>query len=1041
MNSNLVSKAVRYALVAGAVSAVAAPSVFAADADQTANASSTAQLGKIEVTGTRIKRTTVETAQPVTIVTAAQIKQSGFASVGDVLQSLTSTGGALNSQVNNGNDGEENLNLRNLGNQRLLVLVNGRRWVTEITNVVDFYTIPTNIIDHIEILQDGASAIYGSDAISGVVNIITIKNYNGAEANAFVGEFAGDGHHDGKKQTYDFLMGSSGDRSAVTMGVGYANEQAVWAGNRTISKEAIWGVGGGSTTMPNGRFLIFGGSACLAAKAANPSINVSPTSNTCDITQGSPGKYPGKPPLSSFINRTTTFNYAPLNYLVAPNERYNLYVQGHYDIADNLTFTSEAIYNNRSSQQSLAPTPFTGGLINGGITNGGVNIGVAAGNKYNPFGVDLVPYFPSDPNYAAWCQTYGSPTCATSPNSSIGFFIRRRFMEAQNRFSNQNVDTYHWAGGFKGYFNMFGNEWDWDTSAAYSQNFQNQILDGGLNTQRVQEALDQNCGTKADATCVPLDLFGGVGTITPAQVAYVTFEDHTIIKSRAHNYTANIAGDLFDLPAGPVGLALGMEYLENDGFFHPDALTSLGNTTGNVSTPTNGRVATDAQYFEFNIPLVTDAPFMKDVSLDIADRFSQFKWGGVGPNAQFVPGADHAHTGRAALRWQANDELLLRGSWSQGFRVPSISEFYAGTFNNFPPVTDPCATGGAAGTNATVAANCLKNGRPYNPTNNAQGNGQIQTIGGGNANLTPEKSISKTVGFVYNPDWIPGYDLSMDYYWIDVGNLVSTLGAQNIVSGCYNQGIASDCSLLQVLGKGTNKSQINAITNTNQNVGIAITDGIDLSTHYKFPSTSAGDFKLGLDVTFLKRFDQTTPNFGHPGNYVTSRLAGWTTTGNAGSYPKRRATMTFDWHMGDFSAMYSLFYIDHTIEPCQDASAPTSPSIVAAVCTFNGLNGAPYYTYDAQGNLQAYGRGGLPAGAKGDTRGTLGGQNHIGATTYSDVEGTYHMDSWNTDFSFGIQNLWDKQPPVSISAFANSYSPFYNRVPGRFFYGRIGVKF
>ncbi|MGH7870145.1 MAG: TonB-dependent receptor plug domain-containing protein, partial [Candidatus Dormibacteraceae bacterium] len=157
MNSNQISKAVRLALVAGAVSALATPAAFAADdsttttTTTTTNNQSTAQLGKIEVTGTRIRRTTVETAQPITIVTAQEIKASGFASIGDVLQSLTSTGSALNSQVNNGNDGEENVDLRNLGANRVLVLVNGRRWVPSIANVVDFYTIPTSIIDHVEI--------------------------------------------------------------------------------------------------------------------------------------------------------------------------------------------------------------------------------------------------------------------------------------------------------------------------------------------------------------------------------------------------------------------------------------------------------------------------------------------------------------------------------------------------------------------------------------------------------------------------------------------------------------------------------------------------------------------------------------------------------------------------------------------------------------------------------------------------------------------------------------------------------------------------
>src|SRR5579859_2389728 len=259
MNSNLISKAVRYALVAGAASAVAAPQVFAADqaaATTTSSDTSTAQLGKIEVTGTRIKRTTVETAQPITVVTAAQIKASGFANIGDVLQNITSAGSALNSQVNNGNNGQENVDLRNLGANRALVLVNGRRWVPQINNTVDFYTIPASVIDHVEILQDGASAIYGSDAIAGVVNVITVKNFSGAQADAYIGEYHGNGHTDGKKQEYDFTIGSSSDKSGVVMNVSYTNEQGLYAGDRDISKEAIYGVGGGSSSIPGGRFII-----------------------------------------------------------------------------------------------------------------------------------------------------------------------------------------------------------------------------------------------------------------------------------------------------------------------------------------------------------------------------------------------------------------------------------------------------------------------------------------------------------------------------------------------------------------------------------------------------------------------------------------------------------------------------------------------------------------------------------------------------------------------------------------------------------------
>ncbi len=1047
MNSNLISKAVRYALVAGAASAMAAPSVFAADADQNASAdqNSTAQLGKIEVTGTRIKRTTVETAQPVTIVSAQQIKQSGFASVGDALQSLTSAGSALNSQVNNGNDGQENVDLRNLGPNRVLVLVNGRRWVNEINNFVDFYTIPASIIDHIEILQDGASAIYGSDAIAGVINIITVKNYNGAEANAYIGMYKSEGHTDGKKQIYDFTIGSSGDRSGAMMSVSYTNEEPIWAGNRAISKEATYGVGGGSSSIPAGRFTLLGlhgtSNACTIAKAGGANFSGStPTSSGvfdfCDLKNGSPGtnQHPGLSAFNQFSFGSDAFNFAPLNYLLAPSDRTSFYAQGHYDLADNLTFTSELMFNNRTSQQSLAPAPLFLGVNNNGETNGGQNLGIAKDNPYNPFGVDLVPYFPSNPNFAAWCAQYGSASCTTTGTTAIN--LRRRPLEAGNRLYNQNVDTYHWAGGFKGYFNMMGGEWDWDVNASFGRNFQNTSTNGQFNTQRLQEALAEQCGGPTDPSCIPLNLFGGAvqggaGTITPAQAAYVTFEEHNLIVTNSRNYTANIGGDLFDLPAGPVGLALGYEYLENDGYFHPDALRSLGNTTDNVAQPTNGRVATNAQFFEFNIPLVTDAPFMKDVSLDIADRFSQFKWGGVGPNQVYVPGASHAHTARAALRWQATDDLLLRGSWSQGFRVPSISEFYAGAGNNFPAVVDPCAAGGVAAGSAV----CVAHGRPANTV--AQTGGQIQTIGGGNANMVPEKSISKTVGFVWNPDYIPGYDLSIDYYDIFVGNLVGTFGPQNIVNGCYLANNPNMCSLIQVTAANTPLSAINSINNTNTNVGSLITDGFDVSTHYRFPSTSMGDFKIGLDVTFLKRYDATIPDSASKGGFDTSRLAGWTTISNLGSFPKRRATASLSWHYGDWSANYNLFFVDHTVEPCLNATVPVSS--ITPVCTFNGVNAALQGWGPALAHVVPGTSNQIEFGINHPTQGS--GQNHLGATVYTDVSATYHMDSWNSDFTFGIQNLWAKQPPMSVSAFANSYEPFYNRIPGRFFYGRMGVKF
>ena len=253
---DLISKAVRLALMCGMASGLAGKAALAADQDQTATnqQSSTAQLGKIEVTGSKIKRTETETAQPVTTITAQEIKSSGLATIGQVIQKLTSTGASLSTLDNFGGNfqftggGASTVDLRNLGSVRVLVLVNGKRWVTGLDGTVDLNTVPASVIDHIEVLQDGASAIYGSDAISGVVNIITVKNFNGHQANAYQGVYNGDGHWDGRTEEYDFTMGASNATSGLVFNASYSNQDGILSKNRNISKEPVIGRGnaGGS---------------------------------------------------------------------------------------------------------------------------------------------------------------------------------------------------------------------------------------------------------------------------------------------------------------------------------------------------------------------------------------------------------------------------------------------------------------------------------------------------------------------------------------------------------------------------------------------------------------------------------------------------------------------------------------------------------------------------------------------------------------------------------------------------------------------------
>ncbi|HSN17363.1 MAG TPA: TonB-dependent receptor [Gammaproteobacteria bacterium] len=979
MNSNQISKAVRLALVAGAVSAVAAPAAFAADATQstttTTTNQNTAQLGKIEVTGTRIKRTDVETAQPVTILTATQLKQTGLTSIGDILQTVTQAGAALNTTFNNGGNGSTNIDLRFLGANRVLVLVNGRRWTPALNGTVDLNTIPVSIIDHVEILQDGASAIYGSDAIAGVINIITVRNYNGAEANAYQSFYSGEGHHDGKVQEYDFTIGSSGDKSGVVLNVGYVNQHEIWAGNRDISKEPIRGLGlsGGSSAAPNGRFFTIP----TASGACPTGVTPTPTSGACDMTL----KTPGTPSLSNFRNWTGPdhYNFAPLNYFVTPNERTSFYTEGHYDLADNLTFTTSVLFNKRSSEQALASSPLFLGLAGSSFVNG-QPIGVGAANPYNPFGKTL------NGNTATW----------NPATQDLLVFLGRRPVEAGLRLFDQNVQTSQFSSAFKGYFNLGGNEWDWDLGYTYGDNYESDVTNGLFNTERLATALDSPgvASCKSQPNCVPFNIFGGAGSVTPAMLNYVLFEEHDVSDRQMRDYTGNINGSLADLPAGPLGMALGYEYLEFNGFQHPDATVSSGNTSGNVTQPTDGRQKTAAEYIEFDFPLVADAPGFKMLDLDVANRWSQFQWkggipGSVGPNGSFVSHFAHASTGRAALKWQPTDSLLIRASWSQGFRAPSISDLFFGNSDSFPSASDPCATKG------TLPAGCLG-------VKHTQPNQQIRSTVGGNKGLVPEHATSKSIGFVWNPDFIPGFDFSLDYYHIELDKQVTAIPVQTILNGCYINSNTKDCSYITVKG-----GIITDIMDTNVNIGGIVTSGYDVAAHYKFPSTSVGDFKLGMDWTFLKFYNQTLPDSGKASGFSTNNLAG-TTTG-FGGFPKQRANVYLNWNYGDWSASWNMEYIHAMYEGC-------SETIIGA-----GFCSAP-------GNVS-------PKGVHQHAF------NHLGNTIYHDVQATYHFDDWNTDFTFGIRNLFDKAPPTAETAFANSFLPAFYRVPGREFYGRISVKF
>lgn len=946
---NLISNAVRIALMCGVASGLAGRAALAADAAQSTatDQNSTAQLGKIEVTGTKIKRTETETAQPITMITAQEIKSSGLTTIGQVIQKLTSTGASLSTLDNFGGNfqftggGQSTVDLRNLGSVRVLVLVNGRRWVSGLDDTVDLNTIPASVIDHVEVLQDGASAIYGSDAISGVVNIITVKNFNGRQADAYAGIYNGDGHWDGKTEAYDFTFGANNDKSGMVFNASYTNQDGIFSKDRNISKEPVIGEGnaGGSSGLPNGRFFV-------VAPATGPNSGVCPAGTACDLTYDPtvPSQY------RDFVSKGPTsdrFNYAPYNYVLTPEERYAAFFQGYSDLSDNITFKADMMYTHRDSHQQAAPEPLF-------FSSSSITIDIPANQKYNPFGFDLNAGNPSKP-------------------ITLGLAGLRMVANGVRTY-HEKEDVFHIDMGLNGFFNAGSSEWDWDVNYGYSNDDEIDVNGGHFDVSHLRLALGDPTICAAVAGCVPLDIFHGPGGMTPAMLNYAAYTAQNQFTNTQRVYNADITnGDLAELPGGPLGLAVGAEVLEHDGEFLPDSVAQNGYDSfnpGRPVLPTQGRETSKAVYAETDLPLMGGVPGVKLLDLDLAGRNTHYNTFGS------------SNTYRWGLKWQPNNDWLVRASWSQGFRAPTIQDLFSAGSNLSANITDPCTnTDPVTGNALTPAATCALKGVPAY----AQPNAQINTLEIGNPHLKPETSISRTIGFVYSPDWAPGFNLNADYYKIEVDNTIQPASGQVILNGCYTATLATsnaaDCALITRTAFG----DVQTIDDLVQNVGTTTTSGIDVSASYVFPSTASGDYKISLDETHIKSYQQVFPNATGPA--TVTELAGVERGGSVFPFgvPHDKAKVALDWSAGNWSAQYALRYVSHLEE--------------------------------------------VPTGA------------HIGATTYHDVQGSYKLDSLNTTFTLGVRNLWGKVPPSSTVQELNNFDPTLYDIPGRFVYGRISVNF
>lgn len=927
----------RASLAAIAIVALWSPLAQAQTAETQAAAEPETQ-DEVVVTGSRIRRDPLAQDAPVVQVDQADIAKTGLNSINDVLQRLPSSGGGLNSRFNNSGNlgnppdgggvgaGAAEIDLRYLGSRRVLVLVDGIRFVngasaSGVPGSTDLNAIPDSAIERVEVLQDGASAIYGSDAIAGVVNIITKKRQDGFMASAQHGMFD-DG--DGFSQNYQLSWGNGSGPFQIVIGGNYVKQEGVSAGSRALSRFPApyadsCAAGGCSGFLPNGRYAIFGEDLTLIAPVL--------------------GRAPTPADFRDFADPGDRFNFAPYNYLQIPLERYGAFANLRYELTDNINLSVKGVWNKRKSSNRAAPLPFGVGPA-AGITPVLDGTPVDATNPYNPFGVTL--------------------------DASNMDFIFRRFVEGGPRRFNQEVETLYSVVTLDGDFGG-DNRWYWDVNASYGRNKAEQEMLGNIHSGRLRQALGPLAG--CTAPCVPFNLFGGAGSITQPMLDYVTFVQQDSSKQETWDVSANIAGSLLDLPGGRLGIAVGAQYRELRGRFDPDPIVAAGFSSDIPAQPTRGDYSVKEAYAEIEAPILSDTPFFQLLELNGAVRYSDYSTSGS------------TTTFKGSLNWKPIRDLRLRGSYSEGFRAPSIGELF-GTQSRFDQtLDDPCSShaGNTAARNfqndATVRANCVAAGVPANGSY-TQANPQISVLVGGNQALEPETSKGWVVGGVYSPSWLRGLSLEANYYNIKITGAIQTVDAEVTVANCVVSNDPAACALVTRAG-----AQLTQVSGLLQNIAGIETDGLDVNLLYRTGDTRLGRFGLTWNNSFLFNFDVVVP--GTDGTQ-TIRRAGTEQGSPSQGFPKWKSVGILDWDLDNFGATITGRYVSKL----EEAGGNELPS--------------RFYT-DLQLRL------------------STGADDRFG-------------------FALGANNLFNVSAPGCITCDLNNLDPTVHDIPGRYFYVRASLR-
>lgn len=892
---------------------LAALCVAGATCIQTAHAQGEPE--EVIVTGSRIRQNPVERAAPVQTATAADIDRTGEVSVADYLQRLPISGSAINRTNNSSGNlgfppdgggigaGASEIDLRYLTARRVLVLVDGRRWVrgssgSGVSGAVDLNTIPTAAIERLEVLQDGASAIYGSDAIAGVVNIITREPEEAFELETNQGGYD---EGDGYTQDYSITLGSKGDRAGGFLTLAYTRQDAVFAGERELSSVPEPGappVTNGSSGTPQGRFIFLDPRGDVDGDGETDLIDLTLDNTALNNGVTLPAYDPNNPTGGDFhaFGTTDRFNFQPYNYLVTPNRRVNLFGKTDYELGDDVTFTLTASFTNRESSNQAAPNP----LFMGFDAGAGFyldNVVIPASNPYNPFGIDL----------------------AGGAGGNL-VTIGRRPLEAGPRIFEQRVNTWMASAALDGDFSVGDRQMFWDVSFNWGRNNANQKGRNIFNARKLALALGDPAACAAVPGCTPFNIFGGQGpngqgSITPEMLAFTTFTQNDQSEQELNDVAANVSGELFDLPAGSFAYAVGFEYRKETGSFTPDSTVSAGETADVPSSPTEGEVKVNELYLELRAPLLSDLPAVDHLELSAAVRSSDYD--NIGRDEVF----------RGGVYWRPMADLSFRASYSEGFRAPNIGELF-NTGSRFDSnIEDPCSADNNPG--AATRANCTALGVP---TTFTQLNQQISVQTGGNPDLVPETSDTIAIGFAYSPAWASNsswaseFTIDVNYYDIELEDAIQAVRAQDQLDNCVATLNPAFCNGI-VRGPG---GAIIAFANQLTNIGRIETNGFDWTVTYATPELGFGALRFQWANTYLNSYEEFTAG---PTGDIGVERAGTELGSPIRGFVKYKSTLATDWLFGDFVTSLTVRYIDDLVERC-----PLTGALATSLCT-NGVSG------------------------------------------------------------------------------------------------------